>query len=261
MYSLARPMTSLSLRGAIALVAALAMARVVEAQGITVRGRVTSGDSIVVPLAAVELAHLGSRSTDSAGVFVFQNVTPGRYAVHVRRLGFAPYDDTLYVFVGDTLTHRIALDPLAAQLQTVVIRGEMVKVPKGFEAIYRRGAHSFGYFMTAEQIETRNPTQTRDLLLNIPGVTVVGNSLSFERCQKSGPGGGSATMEGSPQVYVDGQRVTRFARQFGDEVEAALSQVEPRQIQAIEVYAGVAQIPGDFAQQACAAIVIWTKRE
>lgn len=248
--------------GVLAVLATVGGGRLCAAQavGVTVHGRVSAGDSAAVPLATVELTSVGTRTTDTAGAFAFPNVAPGRYLVHVRRLGFAAWDDTLYVFAGDTLTHHIELSQLPEQLQTVVIRGEMVKVPKGFEAIYRRGAHSFGYFMTAEQIQTRNPTLTRDLLLNVPGITVTGNSVSFDRCQHSA-GSGSSTFEGRPQVYVDGQRVTRFAQQFGDDIADALAQVEPQQIQAIEVYTGLAQIPGDFAQQACAAIVIWTKHE
>jgi hypothetical protein len=249
------------LRAAVAVLATVAAGARAQGGGPTVRGRVVVDDTLAVAMANVELVSVGTRMTDSAGRFSFPNVEPGRYAVHVRRLGFAPYDDTLYVFATDTLLHKFELSQLAEHLQTVVIRGEMVEVPKGFEAIYRRGAHSFGYFMTAEQIAQRNPMETRDLLASIPGVLMVGNSVSFERCKRHSPGAGLSTQEGTPQVYVDGQRVTRFARQFGDEVEAALAQVEPRQIQAIEVYSGVSQIPGDFASQACAAIVIWTKRE
>jgi TonB-dependent Receptor Plug Domain len=229
-----------------------------RAQAVAVRG-IVRHDTTRVAMVEVELVSVGKRTTDSAGVFSFPFVAPGMYALRVRRLGFEPYDDSIRVSSTDTAIHEIALRQLPQELPTMVVRGQVVHVPKGFEEIYRRGAHSFGYFITAEQIADRNPTQTRDLLVNVPGVVLENNSLAFQRCR--GRVGSATSMEGSPQVYVDGQRMTRFARSMGDEVELALSYVEPRQIQAIEVYTGLSQIPGDFATQACAAIVIWTKHE
>jgi hypothetical protein len=198
--------------------------------------------------------------TDSTGAFLFAGMGSGRYQLSARRLGFEQYVDTIVVAANETTHQDVELVDLPEQLPTVLIGGEMVKVPKGFEDVYRRGAHSFGYFMTAEQIDQRNPMQTRDLLAGLPGVLIEGNSLVFQRCRRRGSGAGNSSFAGSPQVYIDGQRVTRFAG-GGDEVEAALSYVEPRSIQAIEVYTGLAQIPGDFASQACAAIAIWTKRQ
>ena len=44
-----------------------------------------------------------------------------------------------------------------------------------------------------------------------------------------------------------------------DRVEWVLELVPPTAIQAIEVYRGVAQIPAEFLDDACAVIAIWTK--
>ena len=42
-------------------------------------------------------------------------------------------------------------------------------------------------------------------------------------------------------------------------VAEALHLVTPRDIEAIEVYTGVARIPAEFLEDACAVIAIWTK--
>jgi hypothetical protein len=230
----------------------------------TLRGVVQRhADTTRVTAASVALVPYGSsdstgrtRTTDSTGTFIFSDLAGGRYELRVRRLGFAPYVDTLDIVSNETMYQVVQLAELPEQLPTVLIRGEMVEVPKGFEDVYRRGARSFGYFMTAEQISTRNPMQTRDLLIGLPGILIEGNQIVFPRCIQRSRDRFGATAGGSPQVYIDGQRVTRF----GD-VDVALSYVEPRSIQAIEVYTGLSQIPGDFATQACAAVAIWTKRE
>ena len=73
------------------------------------------------------------------------------------------------------------------------------------------------------------------------------------------------------QVYVDGVRMTRSgAAQIAGaspsagpdddyDVEHALKLVPPTAIQAMEIYTGVAQIPAEFLEDACAVIAIWTK--
>ena len=56
------------------------------------------------------------------------------------------------------------------------------------------------------------------------------------------------------QVYIDGTRVTQSSS-----VTDALRLVTPRDIEAMEVYTGVARIPAEFLNDACAVIAIWTK--
>ncbi len=90
------------------------------------------------------------------------------------------------------------------------------------------------------------------VLATIPGAHVNQAGIVFARCGYSGDA--SAKV----QVYGDGARVT-----MGDDVNAvalARGTVHVSQIQAIEVYRGVAQIPAEFLYDACAGIAIWAKR-
>ena len=43
------------------------------------------------------------------------------------------------------------------------------------------------------------------------------------------------------------------------EADAGLRGVHPLSVEAMEVYTGVAQIPAEFLEDACAVIVIWTR--
>ena len=135
-----------------------------------------------------------------------------------------------------------------------------MSVPWRFEDVYRRASSGFGHFITREEIEQRNPSLTRDLLNGVPGIVTYNDMLVFQKCRKK-LRGGPVYIEGGNkvQVYIDGRRFTRFD-DSDEAVMAALGSVNPRDIQAIEIYTGVAQIPGDFAYQACAAIAIWTKK-
>ena len=54
-------------------------------------------------------------------------------------------------------------------------------------------------------------------------------------------------------MWIDGARV------MTNNANEALDYVRPSDIEMIEVYRGVGQIPGEFLEDACAAIVIWTR--
>ena len=54
-------------------------------------------------------------------------------------------------------------------------------------------------------------------------------------------------------------RGSNAALSGGNEQNETLRLVSTSQVQAIEVYSGVARIPGEFLDDACAVIAIWTK--
>jgi hypothetical protein len=56
-------------------------------------------------------------------------------------------------------------------------------------------------------------------------------------------------------IWIDGAKVANR----GGYIPAIGDLLDVRDIEAIEVYRGVAEIPGEFLDDSCAAIVIWTK--
>jgi hypothetical protein len=219
------------------------------------------GDSTPVPLSTVELEGVSKvQLTDSAGAFHLTGIAPGKYRLRVRRLGYYPVTQFVDVARGDSADVHVAIKVLPKILNEVVISGKLVSVPWRFEDVYRRASSGFGHFITREEIEQRNPSGTRDLLDGIPGIVTYSDLVVFSKCRKklrNGPVG--LETANKVQVYIDGRRFTRFD-DSDEAVMAALGSVNPRDIQAIEIYTGIAQIPGEFANQACAAVAIWTKK-
>jgi hypothetical protein len=60
------------------------------------------------------------------------------------------------------------------------------------------------------------------------------------------------------RVLIDGVRTAAITDPTG--VYDVLRTVKPQSIQIMEVYPSVSTIPADFLSDACAVIVIWTKR-
>ncbi len=246
---------------------------------IPVLGRVTVAGDSIRPVAG---ALVGTDSTavlattDSNGGFVLALPRPGKYELRVRKIGYTPL--VRFVDVDDSLWLALALEPQASTLPSVTIAGKMVTYPARFAEVYQRASHENGVFLTREEIERRQPLDMRSLLEGIPTVMVNDRGITFRKCQQDLNGLKASTIQGSfgttappkletvtgkVQVYIDGARVTASAdvdRTFGvDAVGEALRMVNWRNVQAIEIYSGVARIPAEFLNDACAVIAIWTK--
>ena len=55
-------------------------------------------------------------------------------------------------------------------------------------------------------------------------------------------------------VWLDGVRVKARSH------DEALSLIHPNDIEAIEIYSSVSRIPGEFLDDSCAAIVVWSRQ-
>jgi len=241
------------------------------AQSATLTGVVhTFGDSLQ-RLSSVDLALTPSGRTmrsDAAGAFTFRALAPGEYRLTARRVGYDSLSMRV-VTTGDRVTTvNVALRKPAAQaLGTVTIEGRRVTYPARFAEPYQRLSQQKGYFWTREMIDSLFPADVHSLLMRVPGAHDNGRTITFARCQP---------QDGHVQVWVDGVRRTHWsaasigafvpgdrsggAPQPGnvDAVEA-VRDIIPSSIQLMEVYSGVARIPGEFLDDACAVILIWTK--
>jgi hypothetical protein len=246
---------------------------------VTVYGRVTVTADTARPVAGASVgvdSTIVLTTTDAGGRFVLTLPKAGRYDLRVRKIGYTqlvrPID------VGDSLRLLLELTPQPTSLPAVMIAGKMVTYPARSAEVYRRASHENVVFLTREEIERRQPADMRSLLEGIPTVMVNDRGITFRKCQQDLNGlkasaiqGSFATTEpakaetitGKVQVYIDGTRVTASAdadRAFGiDAVGEALRTVNWKDVQAIEIYSGVARIPAEFLNDACAVIAIWTR--
>jgi hypothetical protein len=189
-------------------------------------------------------------------------LTEGKHVVTVRSLGFTPVTDTIALSGSNARVHTVWLERLPPLLAEVKVRGRMVRVPTKYVEVLQRAASGWGTLFTREDL--KNAPDAKSLLNQLPGVYAGDHTVAFSRCVPDPSGKEPAKV----QVYIDGVRVTMvpqyhnaLARGYGgpDEVSLILKTVNPSEIEFIEVYRGVAQIPVEFLNDACAVIAIWTK--
>ena len=204
------------------------------------------------PLAGVEVQVTGTSlrgTTDESGRIALVSVPAGKFVLRIRRLGFAELLVPITVTSGIVPDARYRMTPVATDLKKVVVRASGLKPERyagtgKFDEFYRRRAQGNGTFLTREIIDARNAQKSEDLLRMVTGVRIRYRgsvpSVQFLRCDRV-------------NVYVDGIRSQDPFRDFFG--------MSPLDIEAIEVYHGIATVPPEFSPQPndCAAIVVWTR--
>jgi hypothetical protein len=221
----------------------------IQAQMATIIATVSDSAGNPLPDAILQLVGTSRRGTsDARGRVVISGVSPGKYTVSVRHLGYRELTSEL-AFTAGLVEPAYILFIAPANLQKVVVKASELKPDRydgttRFDAFYRRRSQGLGTFLTREMIDARRAQKSEDLLRMITGVRIRYRgstpSIQFLRCDKV-------------NVYIDGIRSHDGFRDY--------SALSPLDIEAMEVYHGLATVPPEFSPEPndCAAIVVWTR--
>jgi Carboxypeptidase regulatory-like domain len=208
-------------------------------------------DSAGVPVPGVQVVIGGARVTtsDSLGNFVVHSISPGAVIVRARKFGFAPMVLTAYVRAGATTSVGIVMVSSASVLPTVSVdaRADTLQSPDyhgihKFDLFYqRRAAGIGGQFFTRSQIERRAPAKLSDLL--------EGPAARLPRCRNAALG-----ISGTYQLFIDG-----LSYGTHEDPIAVLDAIPWTEVEGLEIYTSVSQLPVEAMGNGCAAIFVWMR--
>lgn len=212
-------------------------------------------DSLGAPIPGVEVSIFGLglvTRTDSLGRLVFAELPQGSLDLTIRHLGYHAQADRVTITGApyDSVRFRLA-EQLVSLSEVDVSAAERHPFFQGFD---QRRARGIGTFVTREQIDAQHTSTPSDLFRTIPQVRLVhagmGMGIRFPSNQVI-RGRGSSFC--APLIWLDGQKVP------GMEID----DLRATDIEAIELYRGVATTPAQFATGGviqCGAVVVWTRR-
>ena len=240
----------------------------VEAQTVgTVTGQVTDAQS-GAPLSQAQVYLVGTGLgvlTNPQGRFTMANVPAGSFTLRVERLGYQAIAREITVTAGQSTQLDLSLMSQALGLDELVVTGTA-------GAARRREVGN-----SVSQIDMSNvmePPANMDALLQsrVTGMTVTPGSGSIgSGSQIRLRGNVSVAMSNQPIVYVDGVRVrsdgyaknvpnTGFQSRSNNDVSSPLNDINPADIERIEVIKGAAATTLYGTEAAAGVIQIFTKR-
>ncbi len=242
-----------------------ASALAAQAQTGTISGRVATGFGTSLQSAQIQLvgSGLGTR-TGEGGRYIIVNVPAGQYRLRAQMLGHRPVEHNITVTAGSTLT------------QDFIMKAEAL----GLDAIVTTGTAG-----ASRQREIGNSISQINLsTLNQPSATIgdllQGKAAGMQVMQSSAMAGSgsmirlrgnvSVAMSNQPLIYVDGVRLRSdgYARNVpptgsdlrsGNDIASPLNDINPADIERIEIIKGAAAATLYGTEAAAGVIQIFTK--
>jgi TonB-dependent starch-binding outer membrane protein SusC len=245
--------------------ALIGIASIAHAQGVgTITGRVSTEETLR-PISAAQVFLVGSQIgslTNNDGRFQLLNVPAGEYQLRVERIGMRPAVQPVTVQAGATVTVDVSMREQALVLDQVIVTGtaggaRQREVGNAINVISRANAPDVPVSM-----ETMLQAQA-------PGMTVLqGSGQIGGAAQIRLRGNVSATMSNQPLIYVDGVRIrsepypnpSRVGRRSNNENHSPLNDINPADIDRIEIIKGAAASTLYGTEAAAGVIQIFTKR-
>ena len=216
----------------------------------TVVNRATQG-----PIPNTVIVHTGDGRvvhSDSLGYYQFHELRAGIVRFTVRAPGYPVATFAVALTNGEWMERDIEMDSLAtpaprdsAQPLPAVAVEAAAPLGRRYADFERRKASGRGHYVTRAQIEASGASTLQDALRGLRGV-VIECSSGQSGCIRMA----RAPLRCSPQYIID----EREDNYFGPAVPV-------RDIEAVEVYTGPSDVPGEFAGRnaGCGVVVIWTK--
>jgi hypothetical protein len=217
-------------------------------------------DTLGRPLegATIEIAGLERRiTTASSGSYRFDEITPGKYWVIARRIGYAPLQAALTFNRGDDREIDFQLEPKAQMLPEVMVREERVWKSRYQDFVWRsRGA--FGHFLTRDDLEKTNSPYLGDVVRRyLPHVRTENFFMPAVANRTFGGrtlnGGTALASNGcAPAVSVNGGMPNGIW---------AVNDFRPGDVEAVEVYRAGRMLPAELSGwgASCGLVVVWTQ--
>jgi hypothetical protein len=206
------------------------------------------------PITSAEVVQIGSGrivKSDSLGYYRFENLSAGIVRFTVRAAGFHLAQFTYALANGEHMERDIELDSTTvvlsdkpAQVLPEVAVEAAPSMGQRYRDFERRKATGRGHYLTRTQIEQKGASTLADALRDLRGVALdcAGTGCAVRMVR--------APARCAPEYIVD----ERTDNMFGPSVPI-------RDIEAIEVYLGPSDVPGEFAgsNSGCGVVVIWTR--
>jgi len=232
----------------------------------SITGQVTTRSGAPVSEAQVVISGTQQGALTAAnGRFLIHNVAPGTYQLQVIRIGFRTQSQDISVAAGEVAVANYVMEDEALGLDAIVVTGTA-------GAARRREVGNSIAQISVTEMAAPPPNVDQLLQAQSPGLIVSqGNGMAGAGAQIRLRGSVSVSQSNQPIIYIDGVRVrsdayarnispTEGAGRGGNVTASPLNDINPNDIDRIEVLKGSAASTLYGTEAAAGVIQIFTKR-
>lgn len=243
-------------QGGILVVAVLFTPAGLVAQTGEIRGVVTASGTLE-PVGSADVVVVGTTLatfTDRQGRFAMSRVPAGSQQVEVRSVGYRTGTREVNVIASEVAEVQIELEASAVSLDEIVVTGV------GAPTERRRLGQTIST-VNAEQLASAPVATVADALQGrVAGVSGFGGGETGQGSMLVLRGAASLTQGTEPLIYVDGVRMDNRSDRTGMIVTDPLNDINPQDIERIEVLKGAAAATLFGTEASNGVIQIFTKR-
>jgi len=186
--------------------------------------------------------------TGDSGAFRIAGLPSGTDVFNVRRIGYESASFTAVLKPGRTHRATLTLTASAQPLPTVSVADTATQT-HWLDQFDRRRSSNRGTFITRQEIVRAGARSGTDIVRTVPGVRLVPmrRGIGYQVVMTRGSG----ARQCLPSMFVHGMPYSGTLDDFAAE-----------DIEALEVYVGVSEIPPELdkiGRGVCGAIVVWTR--
>lgn len=202
--------------------------------------------------------------SDERGAFTLSAPSAGAFWVLAATLGYRTAREGAFsLSPGGEVSVEIRLEPEPISIAGIEVERMATIPPLMKNGFFERLKQGHGFFITPADIESTSAVRLTQLLAKVPFLTVVSTYPSDRVLVREGGDlcAPSVLVDGVLASEIQGRRGSPFLIRGSEGDLEALVQL--KDVEAVEVYRGGREIPGQFAgmtRAECGLIVIWTRR-
>jgi hypothetical protein len=215
--------------------------------------------AVLVSILSLENRTLATATTDANGGFLLKWNSAGAVRLRAQRLGFVTSTSSPFgVAAHDTVEGTIYMAITAIPIEAIIVEEQAVAMDLTgeFADIAKRRETGLGHFIDRDKIVQSGALWVSEVLNSVPGISLMPDPRTPTAVQAYTKASNASSLSGScpMQVFLNG-RLFKFNT-------LGVNIVPASDIQAIEIYRGLADTPAIFAGEnvRCGVIAIWTTR-
>lgn len=207
--------------------------------------------------ATVQLQEAGRDAvTNGRGVFLFRDVASGPDVITIQMIGYAEQEKVIQILGGraQDVVVRLTTEPIELTPMIVEVRSRSWFSDRA--GLEDRMLSGNGVIFAADDLAELQPRVLGDLMRQVPGAQVRTSGGTYSGTWSVQFRGASNMLNEAcnPVIWMDGVKIGNDPVMFRE--------ITGPEIDAVEVYRGAAEVPGEFSggDARCGVVVVWTRR-